>query len=58
LISAGNIIEMTMAAEPIQAAGPVNHLIADRGYDTNAIRGLGRRGRHSRHHQQALPNSL
>jgi len=49
---------MTMAAEPIQAAGPVNHLIADRGYDTNAIRGLGRRGRHSRHHQQALPNSL
>lgn len=29
---------MTMAAELIQAAGPFDRLIADRGYDTNAIR--------------------
>ena len=31
---------MTMAAELIHAAGPFKRLIADRGYDTNAIREL------------------
>lgn len=31
---------MTMAASMINAAGPFNRLIADRGYDTNAIRAL------------------
>ena len=31
---------MTMAASMINAAGPFNRLIADRGYDTNAIRTL------------------
>lgn len=40
LLSAGNINDMTMAAELIQAAGSFDRLIADRGYDTNAIRGL------------------
>lgn len=40
LLSAGNSNDMTMAAELIQAAGPFDRLIADRGYDTNAIRGL------------------
>jgi len=40
LLSAGNINEMIMAAELIQTAGPFDRLIADRGYDTNAMRGL------------------
>jgi len=31
---------MTMAASLIEAAGPFTRLIADRGYDTNAIRAL------------------
>lgn len=31
---------MTMAASLIEAAGPFDRLIADRGYDTNAIRAL------------------
>jgi len=31
---------MTMAASLIDAAGPFTRLIADRGYDTNAIRAL------------------
>jgi transposase len=40
LISPGNINDMTMAAALIEAAGPFDRLIADRGYDTNAIRAL------------------
>jgi len=41
LISAGNINDMTMAAPLIElAAGRFNRLIADRGYDTNAIRAV------------------
>lgn len=40
LLSPGNINDMTMAAELIHAAGPFKRLIADRGYDTNAIREL------------------
>jgi transposase len=40
LLSPGNINDMTMAAELIRAAGPFHRLIADRGYDTNAIRSL------------------
>lgn len=38
-MSAGNINDMTMAATLIEAAaGRFDRLIADRGYDTNAIR--------------------
>lgn len=40
LISAGNINDMTMAAALIEAAGPFTRLIADRGYDSNAVRAL------------------
>jgi transposase len=39
-VSPGNINDMTMAAELIRAAGSFDRLIADRGYDTNAIRSL------------------
>lgn len=39
-MSPGNINDMTMADELIRAAGPFDRLIADRGYDTNAIRNL------------------
>jgi transposase len=39
MLSAGNINDMTMAPELIErAAGRFERLIADRGYDTNAIR--------------------
>jgi len=39
LISAGNINDMSMAgALIVAAAGRFHRLIADRGYDTNAIR--------------------
>jgi transposase len=39
MLSAGNINDMTMAASLIEAAaGRFDRLIADRGYDTNAIR--------------------
>lgn len=39
MLSAGNINDMTMAPELIEAAaGRFDRLIADRGYDTNAIR--------------------
>ena len=39
LISAGNINDMTVAAALIEAAaGRFTRLIADRGYDTNAVR--------------------
>jgi transposase len=45
LLSAGNINDMTMAAALIAAAGRFRRLIADRGYDTNAVRALvARRG--------------
>lgn len=37
-LSAGNINDMTMAASLIDAAGPFTRLLADKGYDTNAIR--------------------
>lgn len=40
MISAGNINDMTMAAALIEAAGRFDALIADKGYDTNAIRAL------------------
>jgi len=40
LLSAGNVNDMTMAAALIGAAGPFERLIADRGYDTNAVRAL------------------
>ena len=40
LVSAGNINDMTMAAALIEAAGQFDRLIADKGYDTNAIRAL------------------
>jgi transposase len=43
LVSAGNINDMTMAAALIEAAGKFDRLIADKGYDTNAIRDLVRR---------------
>jgi transposase len=39
MLSAGNINDMTMAAGLLeQASGRFDRLIADRGYDTNAIR--------------------
>jgi transposase len=39
MLSAGNINDMTMAGTLIEAAnGRFDRLIADRGYDTNAIR--------------------
>lgn len=45
LVSAGNINDMTMAEALIAAAGRFDRLIADKGYDTNAIRALvARRG--------------
>jgi transposase len=40
MVSAGNINDMTMAAALIEAAGRFDRLIADKGYDTNAIRAL------------------
>jgi transposase len=39
-LSAGNINDMTMAGALLAAAKPFDRLIADRGYDTNAIRAL------------------
>jgi transposase len=39
LISPGNVSDMTMAPSLIEAArGRFDRLIADKGYDTNAIR--------------------
>lgn len=39
MVSAGNVNDMTMAGTLIErAAGRFDRLIADRGYDTNAIR--------------------
>ena len=40
MVSAGNINDMTMAQALIEAAGRFDKLIADKGYDTNAIRAL------------------
>lgn len=40
MVSAGNINDMTMAKALIEAAGRFDRLIADKGYDTNAIRDL------------------
>ena len=40
LLSAGNVNDMTMAAVLVGAAGRFERLIADRGYDTNAVRAL------------------
>lgn len=40
LLSPGNINDMTMAKALIDAAGPFTRLLADKGYDTNAIRAL------------------
>jgi transposase len=43
MVSAGNINDMTMAQALIEAAGRFDRLIADKGYDTNAIRALVKR---------------
>jgi transposase len=40
MVTAGNINDMTMAQALIEAAGRFDRLIADKGYDTNAIRAL------------------
>ena len=40
LISAGNINDVTMAKALIEAAGAFDRLIADKGYDSNAVRDL------------------
>jgi len=40
LISPGNINDVTMASALIAAAGPFTRLIADKGYDSNAVREL------------------
>jgi transposase len=53
LLSAGNINDMTMAEALIAAAARFDRLIADKGYDTNAIRALiARRGA-----QAAIPST-
>ena len=38
LLTAGNINDITVAADLIERAGPIRRLIADRGYDANHLR--------------------
>jgi transposase len=40
LIAPGNQHDVTMVAELLSAAGPIARPIADKAYDTNALRGL------------------
>ncbi|WP_245479850.1 IS5 family transposase [Hansschlegelia zhihuaiae] len=40
LLSPGNVNDVSMAAALIAAAGPFDRLLADRGYDANAVRAL------------------
>jgi transposase len=40
LLSAGNINDITMARELVEAAGPFDRLLADRGYDADHLRKL------------------
>jgi transposase len=40
LIAPGNIHDVMMAPELLDAAGPLKRLIADKAYDTNRLRGL------------------
>lgn len=40
LVSAGNVNDVTMAQALIEAAGRFDKLIADKGYDSNAVRDL------------------
>jgi transposase len=40
LLSAGNINDISMAADLIRAAGPIRRLLADRGYDADHLRKL------------------
>ncbi len=38
LLTAGNVNDITIAADLIESAGPIRRLIADRGYDANHLR--------------------
>ncbi len=40
LLTAGNVSDITVAADPVRAAGPFHRLIADRGYDADHLRNL------------------
>jgi transposase len=40
LLSAGNINDITMAHDLVEAAGPLSRLLADRGYDADHLRKL------------------
>jgi transposase len=40
LITPGNVLDAAMAPELLTAAGPIQRLLADRGYDTNRMRGI------------------
>ena len=40
LLTAGNVNDITVAAELIQRAGPIRHLLADKAYDANHLRRL------------------
>ena len=40
LLSAGNINDISMAADLIRAAGPIRRLLADKGYDADHLRKL------------------
>lgn len=37
-LTPGNVADVTMAADLLDAAGPVRCLLADKGYDANALR--------------------
>jgi len=39
-LTPGNIADITAADELLEAAGPVQHLVADKGYDANRLRKL------------------
>jgi len=40
MLSPGNVNDIAMAAALVQSAGPIQRLIADRGYDANHLRQL------------------
>jgi transposase len=40
MLSPGNLHDVMMAATLVRAAGPIDQLIADKAYDTNALRSL------------------
>lgn len=38
LLTSGNVTDVTMASDLLEAAGPVRCLLADKGYDANSLR--------------------